>query len=169
MKIGDLDFNGGYVGEASIDRCYVGDTLVWQRIMPASNEIWYTTTNGYPDTLFDWDAQQGAFGVNLISNTYRERGVAAFDGDITRISSFSMDGDRLLTSITLPSTVTALSVFWLIPYLVSMTCFATTPPQVSSGLFTDTPIQHIYVPAAAVDAYKAAEGWSDYASIIEAI
>ena len=47
---------------------------------------------------------------------------------------------------------------------------ATTPPTLG-GYFRSgyTGVQHIYVPAASVDLYKAANVWSGYASIIEAI
>jgi hypothetical protein len=36
-------------------------------------------------------------------------------------------------------------------------------------VWTGTNVQHIYVPPQSVDAYKAASGWSNKASIIEAI
>ena len=46
----------------------------------------------------------------------------------------------------------------------------TTPPAIArQSEFTAEGIKHIYVPAEAVDAYKAAEGWSDYADIIESV
>ena len=46
----------------------------------------------------------------------------------------------------------------------------TTPPAIArESEFTATGIEHIYVPAEAVDTYKAAEGWSNYADIIESV
>ena len=46
----------------------------------------------------------------------------------------------------------------------------TTPPAIArQSEFTAEGIEHIYVPAEAVDAYKAAEGWSNYADIIESV
>lgn len=47
---------------------------------------------------------------------------------------------------------------------------ATTPPTLAGPFKSgNTGVQHIYVPAASVDQYKAASNWSNYASIIEAI
>lgn len=47
---------------------------------------------------------------------------------------------------------------------------AITPPTLSGAFKSgNTGVQHIYVPAESVDAYKAANVWSNYASIIEAI
>lgn len=46
---------------------------------------------------------------------------------------------------------------------------ATTPPTLGSSAFYNTNDCPIYVPAASVDAYKAARGWSDYASRLRPI
>ena len=54
--------------------------------------------------------------------------------------------------------------------LQSVTVKATTPPNIDSMLFYNTNNSFIiYVPAASVNAYKSAPGWSDYASRIQAI
>ena len=46
----------------------------------------------------------------------------------------------------------------------------TTPPAIArKSEFTATGIEHIYVPAEAVETYKAAEGWSNYATIIDSV
>lgn len=46
----------------------------------------------------------------------------------------------------------------------------TTPPAIANkSEFTAEGIKHIYVPAEAVDTYKAAKGWSNYADIIESV
>jgi hypothetical protein len=46
---------------------------------------------------------------------------------------------------------------------------ATTPPAFDRSFDDASSLEHIYVPAASVDDYKAAAGWIGYASIIEAI
>ena len=76
-----------------------------------------------------------------------------------------------LTQVTLPSTIESLgSQAFGYTGLTTITIKATTPPEYGSSLFSDSEgLAHIYVPAASVDAYKAAEGWSAHASIIEAI
>ena len=43
----------------------------------------------------------------------------------------------------------------------------TTPPTVGYYMFDSSMLQHIYVPAESVNAYKTAEGWSDYSTYIE--
>lgn len=53
--------------------------------------------------------------------------------------------------------------------ITNLYCYATTPPDVSNSNLGAATISHIYVPSASVDTYKAAAGWSAYASIIEAI
>lgn len=80
-----------------------------------------------------------------------------------------------LTSITLPKSVTDLGygVFFGCSGLESVTCKAVTPPAWDStypnaDMFKGaTKLKHIYVPTAAVDAYKAADGWKDSVAIIE--
>lgn len=47
--------------------------------------------------------------------------------------------------------------------------FNTTPPSTANSVFYNADKVTIYVPAASVDAYKAASGWSAYASKIQAI
>jgi hypothetical protein len=53
--------------------------------------------------------------------------------------------------------------------LNSITCEAITPPTLGDFVFIETNNCPIYVPTASVNTYKAASGWSDYASRIQAI
>ena len=84
-------------------------------------------------------------------------------------------GDRVfgncssLTSINIPSGVTSIGddSFNGCTSLTNITINATTPPTLGIMAFEDTNDCPIYVPD--VDAYKAAEGWSDYADRIQAI
>ena len=60
------------------------------------------------------------------------------------------------------------------PNLQSITCYATTPPEIlisgsSYQTFDNTNNCPIYVPAASLNAYKTAPGWSKYADRIQAI
>lgn len=61
------------------------------------------------------------------------------------------------------------SVFEGCSGLTSVHIYATTPPSLGNFVFDDTNDCPIYVPSESVEAYKAAEGWSDYASRIQAI
>lgn len=74
-----------------------------------------------------------------------------------------------LASITIPSTVTSIGTgsFYGCSGLTYIVCLPTTPPTLAnSNVFFNTNNCPIYVPAASVDAYKAANNWSDYASRI---
>lgn len=75
-----------------------------------------------------------------------------------------------LTSVIIPETVTTIDTgaFRFCYNLTTVKCLSITPPTLQSNSFNGTPPDLvIYVPAASVDAYKAASGWSDYASQIQ--
>lgn len=94
-------------------------------------------------------------------------------GSSTTTISDSMFSDcNSLTSITIPSGVTSIGdrAFYNCGRLRSVTVNASTPPTLGSYVFNGVDYyMKIYVPAASVDAYKAASGWSDYADRIKAI
>lgn len=119
-------------------------------------------------------------GVN-ISSSVTTINESAFLG-CHHLSSVTFDSNSLLetigrkafygcdmTSITLPSSVTEIGYYALCENynIQSITIYATTPPTLGYHPFTDTNNCPIYVPAASVNAYKAA--WTDYASRIQAI
>ena len=72
-----------------------------------------------------------------------------------------------LTSITLPESLTTIGddAFAACSSLTEMYCKVTTPPTLGSG--TIISISSIYVPRASVEAYKSADGWSEYANKIK--
>ena len=95
------------------------------------------------------------------------------DSDVTVIGIYAFAKCYSLTSVTIPSSVTDIQdrAFNSCTSLASVTINATTPPQLrnNSYAFANTNDCPIYVPASSVDTYKAASGWSDYASRIQAI
>lgn len=76
-----------------------------------------------------------------------------------------------MTSITIPESVTSIggSAFLNCRFGAGFYCECATPPAITR----DTPFGYnrisfkIYVPRASVDAYKAADGWKEYADAIE--
>ena len=72
--------------------------------------------------------------------------------------------------VTIPSSVTkiGISAFAGCTSLEKVTIYSTVPPNIKDFVFGKSTCP-IYVPSASVDAYKAASGWSDYASRIHPI
>lgn len=116
----------------------------------------------------------------------------AFEGTITVITAEDLQGCSglepgvvegyagyyNLTAITIPETVTYVMdyAFANLPYLETITFLSETPPTIDSffidvicGSLTDSGTVTIYVPASAVDTYKSATNWSEYADKIQAI
>lgn len=85
------------------------------------------------------------------------------------IGSDLLYSNKTVTSLRLPSTVVQLGI--RMTYSSSaktITCLATTPPKLETVAIGSS-VTSIKVPAASVDAYKAASGWSSYASKISSI
>jgi hypothetical protein len=89
---------------------------------------------------------------------------------VTSIGDYAFSDCDALNNVMIPNSVTSVgdSAFWGCNALKTITIEAETPP-IGTCIFAYTPIETIYVPAASVEKYKAAEGWSEYADKIKAI
>ena len=88
--------------------------------------------------------------------------------NLTKIGISCFEG-AWIKQITIPDTVTEIgdNAFSYCNQLASITCLAATPPTLGKRAFSsDTAGFTIKVPAASVAAYKAADGWKDYANYI---
>ena len=87
---------------------------------------------------------------------------------VTSIGQEAFSGCTNLHLITIPSSVTFIddNAFYDCEEL-GVRCEAVVPPRLGSMVFNS--ISFIDVPGESVDAYKAAEGWSEYASSIRAM
>lgn len=88
---------------------------------------------------------------------------------VTTINQYAFESCTSLTDVTIGSGVTSIGegAFYLCSALTSVTVLATTPPTLDYDVFKNNANgRKIYVPAASVNAYKAATNWKSYASAI---
>ena len=110
-------------------------------------------------------------GADNVNNTS-----VVIPSSVTTIGEGAFYGWSYLASVIIPSSVTYIgdSAFAYCRRLTSITVEAETPPTLQTKYETNEAFYFtndcpIYVPAASVDTYKAASGWSTYASRIQAI
>ena len=113
---------------------------------------------------------------NYAFNECSDLASVTIGNSVTTIGISAFANCTSLTSVTIPASVTSIGnqAFYICRSLTSITCEATTPPTFVKGtnawrVFTGNENLVIYVPAASVDTYKAAEIWSNYADRIQAI
>ena len=89
----------------------------------------------------------------------------------TSIGGNMFDNCTKLTTLVIPSNISSIGgyAFCNCSGLTSITVESVTPPKLGRDVFKNTNNCPIYVPPESVDAYKAASGWSNYASRIQAI
>ena len=88
---------------------------------------------------------------------------------VTTIGVCAFRNCSSLTNVTIGDSVTTIGdgAFYNCTSLTSVYCKPTTPPAGGSSMFSiNASGRKIYVPMESVEAYKSAEGWSEYASAI---
>ena len=113
-------------------------------------------------------------GVTSIGNgTFSKCGFSTISlpSSLTTIGKQAFQVNSNLLSLDIPSGVTSIgnSAFAYCSKLTSLTFHSTTPPTCGTNILDDCKKCYIYVPAASVDTYKAASGFSTYADKIQAI
>lgn len=105
------------------------------------------------------------------AQSYNTPTLSVKDG-VAVIPAYFCEDNKVVTTATIPSSVTTIGArfFRGAAYLTTLICEATTPPTLdTSYTLQGTSLTAIKVPSASVDAYKAASGWSTWASLITAI
>ena len=94
-----------------------------------------------------------------------------FGNSIISIGSSSFSGCSNLTEIVIPNSVVSIGTYAFSSCyaLNTITCMANNPPVLGEEVFGQSPIQVIFVPMSSVEAYKTANGWSQYADVIVGI
>jgi len=90
---------------------------------------------------------------------------------VTTIESYAINSCYSLKTVTIPATVTSIAgnAFQYNYSVEEYHVLPTTPPTMGTQVFgAASQPKVIYVPAASLETYKAASGWSTYASKIEA-
>lgn len=163
---------------------------------PDSKQVWYDTysrellvVSGKP---FDQSIVNNEMYQWCVNDSCRNVKRFIFNASVTAVSAQAFKGDADLDTIYLPHSVTTIgasafsdcaefyavhlgrslksieaNAFSNCPWLSEVYCRATTPPVLGEGVFSNSAeLGNIYVPAASVDAYKTAAGWSKFADKI---
>lgn len=112
-------------------------------------------------------------GVSIVEDaTFREcysLTEIVIPGSVEFMGNFAFCDCMALKSMTIPENVTWIGTgaFEGCRSLASLYCRPTVPPEIAYGVFDlASPELTVFVPAASVDVYKAAENWDEYQSMI---
>lgn len=177
MKLEYNLINGKYVTESSSEEpdgpssLPQPSTSQYLFVGPTLEEI-NSTTIEQDENSGQWPYQSGYGHLNILEGI-TTIGTGAFNNasgftSVTIPNTVTEIGDSAFsycnfTSIVIPESVTLIdsSAFYGCMYLESITCLATTPPELGEDAFANIADNYtIYVPADSLGAYQSA--WSDY-------
>lgn len=150
------------IGQAAFDYCVnLKSITIGSRVtvigQAAFSNCWSLENITIPDAVTE-------IGVEAFNRCDGLQSVT-FGSGVTWIKEYAFAYCWGLTSITIPEGVTSIGVraFYDCTSVTEVYCKPTTPPTGDSEMFSGCSSElKIYIPAASVDAYKFAEGWSIY-------
>ena len=112
-----------------------------------------------------------AFAFSSVQGVNGVTPVIKLNEGLAVIGELAFNSANIAGEIEIPSTVTEIGdSCFSYTGITTVICKPTTPPALGTGAFSsDTAGFTIKVPAASVAAYKAADGWKDYANYIVAM
>ena len=167
-NISNIDLNGvTKIGIKAFDRISGFTSIIIPPSVTDFGSYAFSGASGLNSVTIDY-----ASNATLGGNQFRDSSITSLTigSNPTRIPSRMFYGCTGLTSLVIPSNISSIDneAFSKCSGLTSVTVESTTPPTLGSYVFNYTNCP-IYVPPESVDAYKAASGWSSYASRIQAI
>ena len=129
----------------------------------------FTSVSGLNSVTIDYDSN-ATFGVGCQFSGSSITSLT-IGSHPTSIGNSMFTNCTKLTTLVIPSNISSINnyAFSGCTGLTSITVHSTTPPTLGYEAFNNTNDCPIYVPPESVDSYKAASGWSKYASRIQAI
>ena len=185
-----------YRGEMNFIRAYQGNSLVWERPLKNNVIYYTVSDGGsitpyYPDHFGDAvivsNKYEDGLGIITFDRSVTIIGEKAFTSNskiesvvipssVTRIEGSAFGGCSSLESIVIPSSVVYIGgfAFGECSSLVEVIVNSQTPPELyynsAAGEYTsfikNAPGRLFKVPSGSVNTYKAATGWSYYATEI---
>ncbi|MBO6081850.1 MAG: leucine-rich repeat protein [Bacteroidales bacterium] len=158
-----------YIGSSAFESCFALANVTLPTSVNYLGDGAFASCNSF--TSFDIPASVTTINGSTFYSCDNLTDVSIAEG-ITAIGFWAFADCPLLSYITIPSTVISIDdqAFLDCPGLNSITVLATAPPiDVSERTFENTNDCPIFVPAESLEAYKTAEGWSNYASRIHTI
>lgn len=159
---------------ASNSSAFTGIYLYKLETVSAAPVATFTLSDTSEVKVYDYSGNNANLTFDLDNSApyYSTVVEASIKRNVEEIGHGAFDNFQYLETVTIPDSVDTIGdyAFRDCSNLTSLTVKATYPPTLGSDVFTNTNSNLvIYVPAESVNDYKAASGWSDYASKIQAI
>lgn len=156
------------IGRYSFAQCAIPSVTIPSGVTSISEG-----TFEYCSNLTNVAIQNGVTSIGSYAFSYcSSLSSVTIPSSVTSIGGYAFRNCSSLLSVTIPNSVTNIGAraFRNCTSLSSMTIYATTPPTLdNTNALQNTNDCPIYVPSESVETYKAASGWSTYASRIQAI